>query len=88
MRRTCFTRENTISRTRCGASRTRGTDRRQCSLALYEVLKALGEVGGTYPEVVEFLRQANSCPCLTCALAVDALPQATSVYYLARHGAS
>src|SRR5205823_6490273 len=75
---------------KCTVSRVsvrRGVQRRQCPLGLYDVVKTLGEMGGDYPQVVEFLRQANVCHCLSCALAVDALPQATSVYYLAQHGA-
>jgi hypothetical protein len=40
-----------------------------------------------YPEVVEFLRQAGTYRCLTCSVAVDALPAATSVYELAQPGA-
>jgi hypothetical protein len=65
-----------------------GTQRRQCSLGVYDVLKTVGELGGGYPQVVELLRQANKCHSITCGLAVDALPQATSVYYLAEHGAT
>jgi hypothetical protein len=63
-----------------------GKQQRQCSLAVYDVLKTLGDLGGMYPQVVELLRQANTCQSLTCGLAVDALPQGTSVYYLAQHG--
>jgi hypothetical protein len=60
--------------------------RKQCSLKLSDVLRRLGEMGGTYPEVVDLLRRADSCHCLSCRLAVDALPEAASVYQLARAG--
>jgi hypothetical protein len=65
----------------------RSTQRRQCSLALEDVLQTLTELGGTYPDAVELLRQADRCKCLTCPVAVDALPEATSVYRLAKLGA-
>ena len=59
----------------------------QCSLKLNDVLHHLANEGGTYAEVVEFLRQAGTYRCLTCPVAIDALPQAVSVYDLAREGA-
>jgi hypothetical protein len=64
-----------------------GTRRKQCSLKLEDVLRTLADLGGGYPDVVEMLRQASKCRCLTCQVAVDALPQATSVYELAKAGA-
>jgi hypothetical protein len=76
---------------RCTLARTsarHGTAKEQCSLKLEEVLRTLARLGGTYSEVVEFLRQTDHCKCLSCDVAVDALPQATSVYDLARAGAS
>lgn len=60
--------------------------RRQCSLKVEDVLRSLASMGGTYPEVVEMLSQAQSCEQLTCRVLADALPQATSVYELAREG--
>lgn len=59
---------------------------RQCSLKLSDVLHRLAEMGGSYPEVVDLLRRADGCHCLSCRLAVDALPEAASVYDLARAG--
>lgn len=61
---------------------------RQCSLNLHEVLRTLGEMGAMYPDVVDLLRQAQMGERLTCQLAVDALPQATSVFQLAQNGAA
>jgi hypothetical protein len=58
----------------------------QCSLRLEDVLRTLARLGGTYPEVVEMLRQAENCNCMSCRVVSDALPQATSVHELARAG--
>jgi hypothetical protein len=63
-----------------------GNGRKQCSLALEDVLRTLAAEGGTYPDAVELLRQAADCLCLTGRVMVDALPQATSVHELARAG--
>ncbi|HEV3236841.1 MAG TPA: flagellar basal body P-ring protein FlgI [Gemmataceae bacterium] len=63
-----------------------GISHRQCSLSIDEVVKTMARMGARYPEVVETLRQANSCKCLTCDLAIDALPQAVSIQTLAKAG--
>jgi hypothetical protein len=63
-----------------------GRTRQQCSLKVRDVLHTMAEQGASYPEVVELIRQMDRCKCLTCAVAVDALPQATSIYELARVG--
>jgi hypothetical protein len=60
---------------------------RQCSLRLEDVLRTLADLGGTYTEAVELLRQAHGCQCVSCPVAVDQLPQAVSVEELARAGA-
>jgi hypothetical protein len=60
---------------------------RQCSLRVEDVLRTLAGMGGTYTEVVEVLRQAHGCQCVSCPVAVDQLPQAVSVQELARAGA-
>jgi hypothetical protein len=65
-----------------------GRQTRQCSLNLEEVLRTLAELGGTYPEAVELVRQAHACQCVSCAVAVDQLPQAVSVQELARAGSA
>jgi hypothetical protein len=63
-----------------------GRQTRQCSLQVEEVLRTLADLGGTYPEAVELLRQAHACQCVSCPVAVDQLPQAVSVQELARAG--
>lgn len=63
-----------------------GVSRRPCPLRVEDVVRALAEEGAGYPEVVEVLRQARSCDRVSCRIENDALPQATSVYALARAG--
>ena len=63
-----------------------GKRRQQCSLKLEEVLRTLADLGAGYTDVVEFLRRANDLQCLSCQVAVDSLPQAPSVYDLAKAG--
>ena len=57
--------------------------KRECkTLRVAEVLYTMAELGGTYPEVVEMLDQADRCKCLSCRLRFDALPVATSAFDL------
>jgi hypothetical protein len=73
--------------TRCTLGRLsahHGAARRQCRLDVHDVIHNLAELGITYTEVVDLLRQAAKFNCLTCQLAVDALPQATTVEQLAQ----
>src|SRR5262249_33039520 len=63
-----------------------GTKRRQCSLKLADVLRNLAQLGGSYPDAVELLRQTDRNKCLSCPVAVDALPEAPSVQQLAISG--
>jgi hypothetical protein len=75
---------------RCTISRLsvhRGTSRGQCSLKLEDVLTTLAAQGGTYAETVDLLRQVGTYECLSCPVAIDALPDAVSVYDLAKSGA-
>jgi hypothetical protein len=60
----------------------------QCSLHLEDVVRTLAKLGAQYPDAVEMLHQCEVCQCLNCPICVDALPQATSVYELARAGKS
>jgi hypothetical protein len=60
----------------------------QCSLSLKDILHALADMGGMYPEAVELIRQAGTYNSLSCPVAVDSLPQAISIYTLARDGAN
>ena len=52
-----------------------------------DVLRCLAEMGGMYPEVVELVRQVGNFQCVTCPIVCDALPQAVSVYELAKGAA-
>jgi hypothetical protein len=63
-----------------------GKKSKTCSLEVAEVLRAMAELGGNYADAIELLRQAESCHGLNCALKVDALPKAPTVYDLARAG--
>jgi hypothetical protein len=65
-----------------------GAKRKQCSLKVADVLKTLAEMGGTYPDAAELLRQADRNKCLSCPVAIDALPAAPAVQQLARAGQS
>jgi hypothetical protein len=74
---------------RCTVSRFsahHGSQQRQCSLKLVDVLQTLADLGGQYPDAVELLVQADKCRCLSATLAIDALPQRTSVEQLAKAG--
>lgn len=64
-----------------------GTRRRQCSLRVEDVIRAVAELGGGYSDVFDLVNQADRCGCLSCPVACDALPQAVSVYQLASSGA-
>ncbi len=60
--------------------------RKQCGLELEAVLRAMADLGASYPEVIALLQQAHGTAGLTCRVRCDALPQATSVYELVRIG--
>jgi hypothetical protein len=64
-----------------------GRKQRQCPLQVAEVVRAVGELGGSYADVVDLLRQAERTGTLACPLAVDALPRAPTVQQLAKLGA-
>lgn len=71
----------------------RGISRKQCSLKVEDILRNLADLGASYPNVDDILVQADRCVhaggvrCLSAPLAIDALPQQTSVYDLAKSGA-
>jgi hypothetical protein len=71
----------------CRISARHGRQRRQCPLKLENVLRTLAELGAVYPDVVDVLRRVDHLQCLSCKVAVDALPQDTTVYELAKAGA-
>jgi hypothetical protein len=59
----------------------------QCSLKLVDVIHTMADMGANYGDVVEMLKRADRLRCVSCRVAVDALPQATSVFDLAKAGA-
>ncbi len=74
---------------RCTVSRfphRGGVERKQCSLKLEDVLRTMAAEGALYPDAVELLQQANRCDCLSCRVRSDALPQAVTVFDLAKAG--
>jgi hypothetical protein len=84
-----FTLTATADEPRCTISRVplRGAPlRKQCSLALADVLRTMADMGAQYPDVLALLQQADSCKRLSCRVRCDALPQAGSVYDLVRLG--
>jgi hypothetical protein len=76
--------------TRCTVSRfslqQKTPERHQCSLRLRDVLQSLADMGGTYADAVDFLKQAHDNCALSCPLWVDALPQGPTVEELALGG--
>jgi hypothetical protein len=56
------------------------------SLELTEILKVMSAAGATYPEIIELIRQADSCKNLSCRVNFDALPQAVPVEEVAEAG--
>jgi flagellar basal body P-ring protein FlgI len=64
-----------------------GKSTKQCSLKLDDAIRTLAALGGGYSDALEVLRHADRQQCLNCKVAVDALPQATSVIDLAKAGA-
>lgn len=67
-------------------SKQAGTKKKQCSLELADVLRTVAELGGTYADAVDLLRQAASAQAMNCPLRFDALPKAPTVYDLAKAG--
>ncbi len=59
---------------------------KQCSFGVEDILRAIAQLGGQYPDAVEFLRQADGHNCVNCAVLVDQLPTATPVTLLAAAG--
>ncbi|MFO0809911.1 MAG: flagellar basal body P-ring protein FlgI [Gemmataceae bacterium] len=64
----------------------RGKQTKECSLDVGDAIQALAALGGNFADAAELLRQADSSRGLNCALKVDALPKAPTVYDLARAG--
>ena len=55
--------------------------RREVTRRLEDVIRVVAEFGGTYPDVVELLMDADSQHNLPGTLGIDELPQAGRVYY-------
>jgi hypothetical protein len=64
-----------------------GTRREPCSLKVDDVVRKLATLGAGYADVVDLLVQAGKYQNVGCRVAIDAVPQAPSVYTLARAGA-
>lgn len=59
---------------------------KQCSLKLDDVMRTLAELGASYPDVVDLLREVHDRHCLNCGVALNAMPQAMDVQELAKKG--
>jgi hypothetical protein len=72
----------------CNISRIqlRQASRRKTSLKVIDIIHTMADMGCSYYEVVDIFRQADACQCLNCPLRFDAVPQAVSVYELAKAG--
>jgi len=57
-----------------------GDQRRTVSPQVDEVIRAIVELGGTYPDVVQALQEGKAGGALASRLEIDALPQAGQVY--------
>ncbi|MCS7168406.1 MAG: flagellar basal body P-ring protein FlgI [Gemmatales bacterium] len=60
-----------------------GVRREYSSLRVYDIVRTLGRLGASYPDIVDMLLQARRTQCLSCRLAIDALPESVSVKELA-----
>ncbi len=65
----------------------KGKQTKECPPEIGEVLKTVAALGGNFADAAELLRQADASRGLNCALKVDAMPKAPTVYDLARAGA-
>ena len=57
-----------------------GDQKRIVSCRLDDVIRAVIELGGTYPDVVQALQEAKNCGALSSRFEVDALPEAGRTY--------
>ena len=55
-------------------------EQRTVSNRLDEIIRAVADMGGTYPDIVQMLRQADMMHVLSCRLEVNCLPEANRVY--------
>jgi hypothetical protein len=47
---------------------------------LDDVIRAVVDIGGTYPDIVQMLCQADQKKCLSCPLKIDCLPEPNRLY--------
>ena len=60
---------------------TEGLDeQRTVSNRLDEIIRAVVDLGGTYPDIVQMLRQADMMHALSCRLEVNCLPEPNRIY--------
>ena len=60
---------------------TTGIDpKREVSNRLDDIIRAVVDMGGAYPDVVQMLRQADRARVLSCRLEMDCLPESNRVY--------
>jgi len=60
---------------------TTGLDeRRTVTNRLDEIIRAVADMGGTYPDVVQMIRQADMMGVLSCPLEIDRLPEPDRTY--------
>ncbi len=57
-----------------------GDQKRIVSSNVDEVIRAVVELGGTYPDVVQMLQEAKACGALASRFEVDAVPEAARTY--------
>jgi hypothetical protein len=55
-------------------------EKRMVSNRLDEIIRAVVDMGGTYPDVVKMLRQADMQGALPCRLEIDCLPEPNRIY--------
>ena len=58
--------------------------RKNSTLAIYEIIITLAGMGASYPDVLELIQQADHTKSVTCAVRRDALPRTLTVHELAR----
>ncbi len=63
-----------------------GDQKRTVSTRVDDVIRAIVELGGTYPDVVQTLQEAKNAGALSSRLEVDALPEAGRIYDRVAHG--
>jgi hypothetical protein len=67
---------------------SRGDEKRTVSTRVDDVLRAVVELGGTYPDVVQALQEAKNSGTLPSRFEVDALPEAGREYDRVAEGAA